>query len=90
MQAIRHDRQCLDRHEHTKKCNAAIYLFYPQERLRHLATMVGCRAVGCKAQAELILDNLMDRKPNQQRALIQTLLIQVELIKTILDPEDLG
>jgi hypothetical protein len=43
-----------------------------------------------RAQAELILDNLMDRKPNLKRALIQTLLIQVELIEAMKDPEDPG
>jgi hypothetical protein len=43
-----------------------------------------------KAQTELILDNLMHRKPNLKRALIQTLLIQVELMEAMKDPEDPG
>jgi hypothetical protein len=43
-----------------------------------------------RAQTEMILDNLMDRKPNLKRALIQTLLIQVELIEAMKNPEDPG
>jgi hypothetical protein len=43
-----------------------------------------------RAQTELILDNLMDRKPNLKRALIQTLHIQIELIEAMMEPEDPG
>jgi hypothetical protein len=42
------------------------------------------------AQTELILNNVVARKPNLKRALIQTLLIQMELIEAMKNPEDPG
>jgi hypothetical protein len=59
-------------------------MYPPQKHLRNE------KLKSLKAQTELILDNLMDRKSNLKRALIQTLLIQGELIEAIMEPEDPG
>jgi hypothetical protein len=42
------------------------------------------------AQTELIINNMVARNPNLKRALIQTLLIQIELIEAMKNPEAPG
>jgi hypothetical protein len=39
---------------------------------------------------ELILNSLIDQKSNLEGALIQTLLIQIELADAMMEPEDPG
>jgi hypothetical protein len=59
-------------------------MYPPQKHLRNE------KLKSLRAQTELILDNLMDSKPNLKRALIQSLLIQIELIEAMAEPEDPG
>jgi hypothetical protein len=59
-------------------------MYPPQKHLRNE------KLKSLKAQLELILDSLIDQKSNLEGAQIQTLLIQIELIEAMMDPEDPG